>query len=287
MPTYGSHKLSDFTYDAVFKQVMKDDVALRGVIERALGREVHGDVYVTMQREADPGPKKKAMRSDVYTISVDGTIYDLEMQRGPNTPIVPRMRGYQATLDVDRLQAGMEFDELDEVNIIFICTFDALGNGKAKTLLEMRDVEDPSAPINAGMRWTVLNSRAADLADSAELAALLNYIESDIVGDDELVKHIDELVRKVTSDEEVHKGMQMQDKYEREVRNALKAAEAEKVKERAEGIAEGIAEGQVKERGRIIELVSTLNCDESVKATIVDALKKPEICDQPCDKHGI
>lgn len=49
----------------------------------------------------------------------------------------------------------------------------------------------------------------------------------------------------------------MQDKYEREVRNAFRAAEAEKAKE----------------RGEVLKLALTLDGDESTEFTVVDALE--------------
>lgn len=95
-------------------------------------------------------------------------------------------------------------------------------------------VESPCGIIPQGLSTPPPTShsskdpRAADLADSAELAALLEYMEGNGVEDgDELLKRIDEKVALATADKEVRAQMRLEDKHALDLRDTKKKSRAE------------------------------------------------------------
>ena len=215
----------DFTYDIVFKHVMKDKGIARDLIECILGKKVQGEIYLTVQKEIDPGPGFRAIRCDAYCTDDGSTIYNIEMQRTDRNPLVTRLRGYQATIDTNTMQEGCDFDDLGEVYVIFICTFDYFKQGKGMYQLEMREVTEPEKPVDSRFHWVILNATSPENAHSAELAALLNYVASGEVGDSDLVKRIAKKVKAVKKRKKVRNMITMQKKHELDLRNTAKTVE--------------------------------------------------------------
>lgn len=235
----------DMTFDAVFKFVMRDTSIVKDVIECVLGKKIKSDVHVILEKETNPGPGNRAIRCDVHVKDDGEIIYDIEMQRKNDSPLITRMRGYQATLDVDAAQEGSKFDDLKDVYIVFICNFDFLHQGKARYWIEPRDIDDPETPVDARMHWVVLNASAAEYAHSAELASLLNYIRCGEVGESDLVKRIHNRVLAAQDNSEVKEMIEMQEKYELNTRNT-----ATRVARLSAMLAEA---GRVDDIGRIAE----------------------------------
>lgn len=229
MSPYETKAPSAFTYDCVFKYVVDDDTELcHGLIERLLGRKVGGLASVIVQKDVSSGEGSKEIRCDAFCRGYNGTIYDIEMQRCRQADIDKRMRGYQALLDYKMMGSGDGFSLLGELYIIFICTFDPYGQGKAEYPIEPRDVRGFELPIDAGVHWVVLNSKAAANAERPELAALLEYVEGNGVEDgDELLKRIDEKSALATADKEVRAQMRLEDKHALDLRDTERKSRAE------------------------------------------------------------
>lgn len=234
-----------FTRDPVFKYVMENAEIAHDLIECALGKEIDGEVRVEIQREVSIKPGYKEVRCDALCRDAENNVYDLEMQRRKYTPLVERMRAYQAMLDVDAMRKGDVFTVLKEVFIIFICTYDPFGCGEPRYIFEMDAIGDSKAVINPGIHWVVLNSKASDMADSADLAALLNYVANGEVSDNDLVKRIDDEVAEANKDKGVREMITMEQKHQLELRETAAACRAEG---RAEGIVEGRDEGTARTR---------------------------------------
>lgn len=64
---------------------------------------------------------------------------------------------FTSEIDVDFLNRGSSYKELPENNVIFICTFDPFGRGKAVYQFENKSDEIPPEPLGDGTRKYFFN----------------------------------------------------------------------------------------------------------------------------------
>ena len=120
-----------FCDDAVFGKVMEDDELCREVLEVLLQRPVGLLSKVETEKSYRFISDGKPIRMDVYSQG-DGCVYDAEMQNrnhrsNEGLQLPHRSRYYQTMIDFDFLDAGGQYGELPEANVIFLCTFDPFG----------------------------------------------------------------------------------------------------------------------------------------------------------------
>ena len=109
-----------FSDDFIFGKVMKDPKICAEVIECLLKIKVDHIVYPELQKEIKPYYTSKGIRFDVYVKDSD-KIFDIEIQNHKYDELPKRMRYYQSILDVDDLLRGIDYPELKESYVIFIC----------------------------------------------------------------------------------------------------------------------------------------------------------------------
>ena len=85
----------DLEDDFLFAKVMSDPEVCRGVLEQILGIPIERVVSPEAQRTIDLLYEGKGIRLDVYVSDGEGTVYNVEMQRGRRRDIPKRARYYQ------------------------------------------------------------------------------------------------------------------------------------------------------------------------------------------------
>lgn len=110
--------------DFLFAKVMSDREICRQVLEKILNVPITEIVLPTTQRTIDILFEGKGIKLDVYVNDGNGTVYNVEMQRGKKRELPKRSRYYQGSLDLDLISAGEPYHSLRKTFIIFICTFD-------------------------------------------------------------------------------------------------------------------------------------------------------------------
>ena len=110
--------------DFLFAKVMSDREICRQVLEKILDVPITEIVLPTTQRTIDILFEGKGIKLDVYVNDGNGTVYNVEMQRGKKRELPKRSRYYQGSLDLDLISAGEPYHSLRKTFIIFICTFD-------------------------------------------------------------------------------------------------------------------------------------------------------------------
>ena len=150
-----------FTNKFMFAKVMEDKKLCKKVLECLLGQPVGELKEVISEHQMCQTEDGKMIRVDIYTED-DKAIFDIEMQnlnkKSPQSLELPkRSRFYQSEIDVDFLNRGSSFKALPENNVIFICTFDPFGRGKAVYQFENRSDEIPPEPLNDGTRKYFFN----------------------------------------------------------------------------------------------------------------------------------
>lgn len=147
-----------FTDDFLFCKIMQEPAICTQVIQTLLGFQVEKIEYIQSQREIKPELTARGIRLDVYVRSSDAVI-DIEMQTYSYGNLPLRMRYYQSLMDIDFLEPGRDFSELNNTYIVFICTHDPFGKG---------------LPVYTIKPFCVQSSALNDLIDDKTVKAVYN-----------------------------------------------------------------------------------------------------------------
>ena len=113
----------------LFGAVMMNEDNCKGLLERALDIKID---YVRVSREKSIvyHPEYKGIRLDVYARDNQNTHYNVEMQMLRHPALGKRSRYYHSQIDMELLLSGMDYEELPETYVIFICDFDPFNKRK-------------------------------------------------------------------------------------------------------------------------------------------------------------
>lgn len=92
-------------------------------------------------------PFHKSVRLDVQAREGDsgnGRSFDIELQMIDTRELPKRARYYQGMLDLDALGKGVNYDELKEQYILFLCPEDIFKAGKPVYQFQNREETDPN-----------------------------------------------------------------------------------------------------------------------------------------------
>ena len=119
-------KYEELTFhdDFMFCKVLETHPDLcRKLLELALGRKLGDLVSVNRQKPVEILPDRRGVRFDIYVEDGNNTVYDVEMQNANRDSIAKRTRYSQAMIDLNLLERGKRYKDLDGSYIIFICRF--------------------------------------------------------------------------------------------------------------------------------------------------------------------
>ena len=116
--------------DFMFSKVMLNERLAKHFLEVILGCRIHSVTYPKYEHYINVRYDAKSIRLDVILEDDKHTVYNLEMQTAKLTGLVKRSRYYQDLIDLDLLQKGATYDELNHSIVIFICTFDLFGKNQ-------------------------------------------------------------------------------------------------------------------------------------------------------------
>ena len=234
-----------FKDNFMFAAVMLDEENAKGVVERALGIEVD-HVEISYEKSIVYNPEYKGIRLDVYLKDDKNRHFNVEMQVA-NTKIFKRSRYYHSQIDMELLSTGINYEQLPESYVIFICDFDPIGLGKYKYTRRQIIEEDRDYNYDDGS-YTVFLSTVGTNEDevSQELVKFLKYVgaeleESNKDYEDEFVKRLQKSVEKIKFDREMGRRYMLFEELMKDEYNAGKAEGLELGK--AEGLELGKAEG--------------------------------------------
>ena len=109
----------------LFQKYMQNVENCKKLISEICGREVERIEYKNTEQSIEEGIGSKGIRLDVYFIG-DNKVYNFEMQnRDEDLP--KRNRYYHSMIDLKTLEKGGDYEDLKDVYVIFICTFDPFG----------------------------------------------------------------------------------------------------------------------------------------------------------------
>ena len=163
--------------DFMFGAVMSDSRYCKPLLELALGVRIRKIEYPEAQKAISERYGSKSVRLDVYVEDDAGTVYDVEIQTTDKKNLPRRTRYYQGMMDLRILEKGGDYKELRKSFVIFICTYDPFGRGRWVYTFESLCREDTAIALDDGAAKVVLNTKGRVGEISADLKALLRYID--------------------------------------------------------------------------------------------------------------
>ena len=191
----------------MFAAVMTDAENCKALLERVLEIEID-HVVVDKEKSFVYHPEYKSVRLDVYAKDEEGSHFNVEMQVAKKE-IVKRARYYHSQLDMNLLLAGMDYENLPNCYVIFICDYDPFGLEKYRYTVKSSFLEDESFSHDDGSYTVFLNTKGKNRDEvPKELVAFLEYAGADreqaeMDFHDEYVRRLQETVAKIRQDREM------------------------------------------------------------------------------------
>ena len=253
-------KFEDLTIsnDFMFKEVMKSN---KGLCKRLVGsimqQDIEDIIYIDTEKTLQPYYDSRGIRLDVILADKNHTRYNLEMQAknvigDTGEALLPkRTRYYQSVIDMDMLKKGQDFDELDPLVLIFICTFDLYKEGRYVYTFKSRCLENLELELANDVTVKLVNAKGEQGQVNDLLKNFLQYVMTNEPVDD-FTEDVERQVWAVKNDKKAREEyMVLQAKIREHEIVAYEAGEAQGHAEglaegREEGLAQGLAEGEAK-----------------------------------------
>lgn len=264
-------KLSD---NFIFQKFMMNPENCKKVLSEILGVEVIKVEYPVYERVVDIRPDAKSIRLDVY-VEGDNTIYNVEMQCSDTEHIPKRSRYYQDLIDLDLMEKGAHYSELNRCFVIFVCTFDYYGRGNYKYTFTNQCKEVDGLEFGDETTKIIVNTKGNIGKVSQDFKDFINAVngEFDKTGYSATIKSELERIknnygwRREYMTLYLHEKQMMWKSLQEGRAKGMEEGLAEgKAKGLAEGKAKGLAEGLAEaERTAVKRMLTKLSADEIVE----------------------
>ena len=235
-------KFEDLTIsnDFMFKEVMKSN---KGLCKRLVGsimqQDIEDIVYIETEKTLQPYYDSRGIRLDVILADENHTRYNLEMQARnviskAGVALLPkRTRYYQSVIDMDMLKQGENFDQLNPLVLIFICTFDFYKEGRYVYTFKSRCLENLELELANDVTVKLVNAKGKQGQVNDLLKNFLEYVMTNKPVDD-FTKDVERQVWAVKNDKKAREEyMVLQAKIREHEIIAFEAGEAKKSRETA------------------------------------------------------
>lgn len=218
-----------FTNDLMFSLVMRDEDICRDFLQMILPEEDFGEirlmrsdnpliedepVKVETQSTLRFEPNAHGVRFDAYA-KARNVWAEIEMQTYKGEHIAKRARYYQANMDMDALEQGKPYRKLPRAYVIFICTYDYIGQDEA--IYVFRTADEKGLILNDETYKIIINTACSPEKIPENLKSFFSYIIApDTAHRSALVEKIDTRVRKFNTSEWRQKQMTLQELMDRE-----------------------------------------------------------------------
>ena len=214
-----------FTDDFMFCKILEQDPQLCvELLELILERRVGDLETINRQKPIEITANGKGVCFDVY--AEDGkTVYDIEMQNAGSASLPKRARYSRSMIDLNLMERGMDYKELNPSFVIYICRFRLFpGTGRHKYTFKSICAEDTRIELGDDTAIVFLCTEGNEEDLSPKLKSFLTYIANEKACDEFTSK----LEHAVTEAKE-HK------KWRQEYMTLLEHYEWERSEGRAEG----------------------------------------------------
>ena len=208
-------------------------------------QDIEDIVYIETEKTLQPYYDSRGIRLDVILADENHTRYNLEMQARnviskAGVALLPkRTRYYQSVIDMDMLKQGENFDQLNPLVLIFICTFDFYKEGRYVYTFKSRCLENLELELANDVTVKLVNAKGKQGQVNDLLKNFLQYVMTNKPVDD-FTKDVERQVWAVKNDKKAREEyMVLQAKIREHEIIAFEAGEAQ-------GHAAGLAEGEAK-----------------------------------------
>lgn len=234
-------KLQELTIkdNFMFGAVMVDEELCREFLELVLGFPI-AKVTVSKEKSFIYHPEYRGIRLDVIASDENNTHYDVEMQVQRKKNLSKRGRYYHGQIDMELLTAGLDYEQLPNVYVIFICDFDPFFEKRYKYTFEMLCKENKELRLNDGIGTIFLSTCGENDAEVPEgLVQFLKYVRSEYERDsgdpaDKFVHKLHEAVKNVKINRD------MEERYMKLEELIKEEREEERIESEARGIVKSI-----------------------------------------------
>ena len=189
----------------LFQKVMRTKHLCKYLIEKILHIQIRDITYPEEEKAIDMTPASKSIRLDVYVEDDKGKVYDIEMQTTDSLEgaLPKRTRYYQGMIDMNLIEKGQDYEDLNPCFIIFICTFDPFRRALPMYTFTNRCKED-GEELGDETTKLFLNSTAYGHTEDPDLAGLLRYIDQNIPTNP-FTRELDKTIQHIKSQEETRR----------------------------------------------------------------------------------
>ena len=193
----------DITDDYLFKLIMNHKHICKRMIEKILRIKIRDLRYIEEEKTLKHQYDSKGVRLDVYVEDDQNTVYDIEMQvRKPyDDSLAKRTRYYQAMIDLDLLQEGASYKQLNPSFIIFLCPFPLFDGLRHIYTFRSLCLQDPELDLNDGATRIFLSSKGTMDDVAPDVANFLSYMNG-TPSNDEFVQEIAATIQQLKMNEE-------------------------------------------------------------------------------------
>ena len=207
------------------------------------------------QKEYEESPNVHGVRLDVYSEDSDKRAYDIEMQAMNKGNLRKRSRYNQSMMDRHQLRKSMDYDELKESFVIFICNFDLFGQNRYIYVFENICKDDSNLKLEDGMTKVFINAKGTVGDITPNLKKFLKMV-SEHEATDDFTRKIQEIIDYFHMDDETRDSyMTLEMKIIEETKYARKIALEEGLElGKKQGLEQGKKQGL--EQGKLLEIIS-------------------------------
>ncbi len=271
------------TDDFLFGKVMRNPDICKRTVEAILDVEIERIEYLEEQKVIDISVNAKSVRFDVYVKDSKNTIYNIEMQP-TNRGILPkRSRYYQSMIDLNLIEKGESYKNLNQSFVIFICCFDLFGKNRCIYTFENRCVQETELSLGDGTVKMFLNAKGDKTQINEDLRAFLNYIDQKEDVHSDFADALDREVKKARENKEwrleyMTLFMKLQESLEEGIAQGLEQGIAQGLEQ---GIAQGLEQGIVQgiNRGDLMRLISQIRkkCEKGNSAEEISEMLEEDV----------
>lgn len=249
--------------DFMFKEVMKSNKNLcKRLVSSIMQQKIEDIVYIETEKTLQPYYDSRGIRLDVILDDENHTRYNLEMQARnvvskAGVALLPkRTRYYQSVIDMDLLKKGQDFDKLNPLILVFICTFDFFNKGRYVYTFKSRCLENLELELPNYVTVKLINAKGSQGQVNDLLKHFLEYVITNKPVDD-FTADVERQVCAVRNDKKAREEyMVLQAKIREHEIIAFEAGEAK-------GHAEGLASQLVSMVNRKMKL-KNISCEEAM-----------------------
>lgn len=163
----------------LFQKVMQNKRLCKRLIQKILNIKIKNITYPTAEKSIIIGATNKSIRLDLYVEIDDGTIIDIEIQTtdGIEGWLAKRTRYYQSMIDLNLLDRGADYIELNKSYVIFICTFDPFNENRRVYTFSNRCHESENLELGDETTKIFLNAKGTVGEVADDIKNFLKYVD--------------------------------------------------------------------------------------------------------------